>query len=37
MTLAGVFKDTNYKLTQFSMDKIKALEESIKARKDKDK
>lgn len=29
MTLAEILKDTNYKLTQFSLDKIKTLEDNI--------
>lgn len=37
MTLAEILKDTNFKLTQFSPDKIKALEESIVRREIKDK
>lgn len=37
MTLAEILKDTNYKLTQFSTDKIKALEESIITREIRNK
>jgi type I restriction enzyme M protein len=37
MTLVEILRDTNYKLTQFSADKIKALEESIITQKRKDK
>ncbi len=37
MTLAEILKDSNFKLTQFSPDKIKALEESIILKDTKDK
>ena len=37
MTLAEILKDSNYKLTQFSIDKIKSFEESIIIRKINDK
>lgn len=37
MTLAEILKDTNYKLTQFSTDKIKTLEESIVTKETRDK
>ncbi len=36
MTLAEILKDTDYKLTQFSTDKIQALEKSVVTRKSKD-
>ena len=32
MTLTEILKDSNYKLTQFSADKIKSLEEKIIAK-----
>ncbi len=37
MKLAEILKDSNYKLTQFSPDKIKSLEESIILKDSKDK
>ncbi|MFA6571109.1 MAG: N-6 DNA methylase [Bacteroidota bacterium] len=37
MTLAEILKDSNYKLTQFSPEKIKALEEKIINKDSKDK
>jgi type I restriction enzyme M protein len=37
MILADILKDSSYKLTQFSADKIKALEESIILKDSKDK
>lgn len=37
MTLAEILKDSNFKLTQFSADKIKTLEESIIIKDSKDK
>lgn len=37
MVLADILKDSNYKLTQFSADKIKSLEESIILKESKDK
>lgn len=37
MTLSEILNDTNFKLTQFSIDKIKFLEESIFTKEIKDK
>ncbi len=37
MTLAEILKDSNFKLTQFSADKIQSLEESIIIKESKDK
>ena len=35
ITLAEILKDSNYKLTQFSQDKIKVLEDRIKTKEGK--
>lgn len=32
MTLADILKDSNYKLTQFSAERIKSLEDNISVR-----
>lgn len=37
MTLSEILKDSNFKLTQFSADKIKTLEDSIITKEVKDK
>lgn len=37
MILSSILKDSNYKLTQFSYDKIRALEESVVLKSGKDK
>ena len=37
MTLTEILRDSNYKLTQFSEEKIKSLEENILTKKNKDK